>query len=73
MSPERDPLEGTAEDLMEDAPCGHLSTRLDGTIVRVNRTFEAWTGLAREDLVETRRFQDLTCAPLDSWSRRTAS
>ncbi len=49
-------------DLFEDAPCGHISTRLDGTIVRVNRTFEEWTGLAREDLVEARRFQDLLSA-----------
>ncbi len=46
-------------DLFEDAPCGHVSTRLDGTIVRVNRTFEEWTGLARDELVEARRFQDL--------------
>jgi sigma-B regulation protein RsbU (phosphoserine phosphatase) len=46
-------------DLFEDAPSGHVTTRLDGTIVRVNRTFEAWTGLARDDLVGARRFQDL--------------
>jgi sigma-B regulation protein RsbU (phosphoserine phosphatase) len=52
-------IEETAEDLFEDAPCGYLSTRPDGTIVRVNRTFEAWTGLRREDLVGARRFQDL--------------
>jgi sigma-B regulation protein RsbU (phosphoserine phosphatase) len=51
--------EDTAEDLFEDAPCGYLSTLPDGTIVRVNRTFEAWTGLRREDLVRQRRFQDL--------------
>jgi sigma-B regulation protein RsbU (phosphoserine phosphatase) len=50
---------GTAEDLFEHAPCGYLSTRLDGTIVRVNRTFEEWTGLRREELVEQRRFQEL--------------
>jgi phosphoserine phosphatase RsbU/P len=59
VSRERDPLECTAEDLLEEAPCGHVSTRPDGTIVRVNRTFEAWTGLARGELLETRRFQDL--------------
>ncbi len=47
------------EDLLEHAPCGYLTTRLDGTIVRVNRTFEEWTGLRREELVERRRFQDL--------------
>jgi len=52
-------LQESAEELFEDAPCGYLSTRMDGTIVRVNRTFEAWTGLRREDLVGRRRFQDL--------------
>jgi PAS domain S-box-containing protein len=53
------PPEDTPEDLFENAPCGYLSTLPDGTIVRVNRTFEAWTGLRREDLVGARRFQDL--------------
>jgi sigma-B regulation protein RsbU (phosphoserine phosphatase) len=51
--------EDSAEDLFENAPCGYLSTLPDGTIVRVNRTFEAWTGLRREELVGARRFQDL--------------
>ena len=59
MTRERSPAEDTAEAFLEDAPCGHLSTRLDGTIVRVNRTFEAWTGLARSEMVEVRRFQEL--------------
>ena len=27
--------------------------------MRVNRTFETWTGLRREELLGTRRFQDL--------------
>ena len=49
----------TPEELFEDAPCGYLSTELDGTIVRVNRTFEAMTGLAREDLLADIRFQEL--------------
>ena len=51
--------EETAEELYEEAPCGYLTTRPDGTIVRVNGTFLRWTGHAREDLVGTRRFQDL--------------
>jgi PAS domain S-box-containing protein len=55
-------LEESAEDLFEDAPCGYLTTDLGGTIVRVNRTFEAWTGLKRDDLLGTRRFQDLLSA-----------
>ena len=57
---EDDGLPGAeAEELFEDAPCGYLATRLDGTIVRVNRTFEALTGFKRDDLVGTRRFQQL--------------
>jgi phosphoserine phosphatase RsbU/P len=49
----------SAEDLYENAPCGYLTTRLDGTIVRVNSTFERWTGLRREDLLGATRLQDL--------------
>jgi sigma-B regulation protein RsbU (phosphoserine phosphatase) len=52
-------VEESAEDLYEDAPCGFLSSRPDGTIIRVNRTFEKLTGLARLDLVGQRRFQEL--------------
>jgi sigma-B regulation protein RsbU (phosphoserine phosphatase) len=49
----------SAEELFEDAPCGYLTTALDGRIVKVNRTFETWTGLARADLIGARRFADL--------------
>jgi PAS domain S-box-containing protein len=52
-------LEETVEDLFEHAPCGYVATDLDGTILRVNRTFETWTGLQRAELVGRRRFQDL--------------
>ena len=52
-------LEDSAEALFEHAPCGYLTTRLDGSIIRVNRTFEEWTGLRRDDLLAGRRFQDL--------------
>jgi PAS domain S-box-containing protein len=54
-----DPLEASAEELYEDAPCGYLSTTMDGTIVRVNRTFETLSGHRREDLLGAARFQDL--------------
>ncbi|HEX3874758.1 MAG TPA: SpoIIE family protein phosphatase [Solirubrobacteraceae bacterium] len=50
---------GGAEYFFEDAPCGYVVTGLDGRIVRVNRTFEAWTGLRREDLVSSVRFEEL--------------
>src|SRR3954468_3126150 len=41
-------VEESAEELYEDAPCGYMSSLIDGTIVRVNRTFLRWTGLDRE-------------------------
>jgi len=47
-----------AESLYEEAPCGYLYTRPDGTLLRVNRTFLEWTGFERAELVG-RRFQDL--------------
>jgi PAS domain S-box-containing protein len=51
-------LDETTEDFFENAPCGFLSTRADGTIVKVNRTFESWIGRSREELLG-RRFADL--------------
>ncbi len=50
--PASGPAEG--EDLYEHAPCGYLLVRDDGTIVRVNSTFLAWTGHRRHDLLGTR-------------------
>jgi sigma-B regulation protein RsbU (phosphoserine phosphatase) len=41
------------------APCGLVSTLANGTIYRVNRTFCEWFGFAPDELVETRRLQDL--------------
>ena len=62
MTPDELPFEDSAEELFEQAPCGYLTTLLDGSIVRVNRTFEAWTGLDRRELLAGRRFQDLLTA-----------
>jgi PAS domain S-box-containing protein len=61
--PERD----GAEDPFEDAPCGYLVVRPDGTIARVNRTFLEWTGYRREALHAPRRFQDLLTVPGRIW------
>ena len=44
-------MEERGEELYEDAPCGYMSSLVDGTIVRVNRTFLRWTGLERDALV----------------------
>ena len=49
-------------DLFEDAPCGYLETTPDGTITRVNRTFERWTGHDRRALLGT-AFVDLLTSP----------
>jgi len=56
------PEEDSVEDLYENAPFGYLSTRPDGTIVKVNTTFLTWTGHRSEDLVGRKRFQDLLSA-----------
>jgi len=55
-------LEESVEDLYENAPCGYLSALPDGTILKVNQTFLAWTGHRRDDLVGRKRFQDLLTA-----------
>lgn len=59
MRPREELLAETAEDLYENAPCGYLSTRPDGTIVRVNSTFLSWIGRRRQDLLERKRFPEL--------------
>ncbi|MFI2780557.1 PP2C family protein-serine/threonine phosphatase [Streptomyces sp. ALB3] len=52
-------LDDSAEDLYENAPCGYLSTLLDGRIAKVNGTLLTWLGYRREELVGRRQFSDL--------------
>ncbi|MFD6370860.1 PP2C family protein-serine/threonine phosphatase [Streptomyces roseolus] len=52
-------LEDSAEELYESAPCGYLSTLMDGTIARINTTLLDWLGLRREAAVGRMRFTDL--------------
>jgi phosphoserine phosphatase RsbU/P len=52
-------LADSPEDLYEHAPCGYVSTLLDGQIVKVNATLLGWLGYARADLVGRRSFADL--------------
>ncbi|MFJ4788700.1 PP2C family protein-serine/threonine phosphatase [Streptomyces sp. NPDC088794] len=52
-------LEDSAEDLYEHAPCGYLSTLLDGRIAKVNTTLLDWLGYEHDDLVGRRHFSDL--------------
>jgi serine/threonine-protein kinase RsbW len=56
------PWEEDPGDLYEHAPCGYLTTLPDGTIVKVNQTFLAWTGYDRTSLIGRRRFRDLLSA-----------
>ncbi|MFI1417456.1 PP2C family protein-serine/threonine phosphatase [Streptomyces sp. NPDC020731] len=52
-------LEDSAEELYESAPCGYLSTLMDGTIAKINATLLGWLGLRREAVVGRLRFADL--------------
>ncbi|MER5267172.1 SpoIIE family protein phosphatase [Actinosynnema sp. NPDC002837] len=52
-------LEDSADDLYENAPCGYLSTMLDGQIAKVNGTLLRWLGYERVQLVGRLRFADL--------------
>ncbi|MFB6768726.1 PP2C family protein-serine/threonine phosphatase [Streptomyces sp. NPDC056337] len=52
-------LEDSAEELYDHAPCGYLSTLLDGQIAKVNTTLLDWLGYKREELVGRKRFSDL--------------
>jgi PAS domain S-box-containing protein len=47
-------------DLYENAPCGYLSALPDGTVVKVNRTFCAWTGRPPEEVLGGRLQELLT-------------
>lgn len=46
------------EDLYENAPCGYLSLRPDGRIVKVNQTLCTWLGKSSEQMVG-KRLRDL--------------
>ncbi|MGW2173999.1 PP2C family protein-serine/threonine phosphatase [Streptomyces sp. NPDC001705] len=52
-------LEDSAEELYEQAPCGYLSTLMDGTIAKINTTLLDWLGLDRSQVVGRLRFPDL--------------
>lgn len=52
-------LEDSAEELYESAPCGYLSTLMDGTVARINATLLRWLGLERAAVVGRMRFTDL--------------
>jgi PAS domain S-box-containing protein len=47
------------EELYEQAPCGYLTTTIDGRIVKVNRTLLDWLGYQSDDLAGKKRLVDL--------------
>ncbi len=62
MDGEPAPLDlATLEDLYHRAPCGYVSMRPDGVVLRVNRTFLAWTGFAEDEVIGA-PFTDLLTA-----------
>ncbi|MFE5855534.1 SpoIIE family protein phosphatase [Streptomyces sp. NPDC056500] len=52
-------LEDSAEDLYEHAPCGYLSTLLDGQIAKINTTLLRWLGFERGEVVGKKQFSEL--------------
>ncbi|MCQ9182243.1 SpoIIE family protein phosphatase [Streptomyces sp. IBSBF 2953] len=52
-------LEDSAEELYESAPCGYLSTLMDGTIAKINNTLLSWLRRERDEVVGRMRFTDL--------------
>lgn len=54
--------EDSVEDLYDNAPCGYLSTLVDGRIARVNATLSNWLGYKRDELVGGMHFTDLLTA-----------
>jgi sigma-B regulation protein RsbU (phosphoserine phosphatase) len=52
-------LEDDIDDLYDNAPCGFVSTLLDGTVAKVNATLLRWLGYDDADLVGRKRFIDL--------------
>jgi sigma-B regulation protein RsbU (phosphoserine phosphatase) len=59
---EPDHIEEDLEDLYENAPCGYLSLRPDGRIVKANKTFCRWTGYALAELTGRRLHDFLNIA-----------
>jgi phosphoserine phosphatase RsbU/P len=49
----------SVEEAYENAPGGHLTTTMDGTIVKINNTLLDWLGRTREAVVGQLRFTDL--------------
>ena len=53
------PINESVEDLYEEAPCGYVTTTVEGRIVKANRTFLEWVGYESADLMDKKRLVDL--------------
>ena len=51
------------DEIMNDSPCGFVSSLPDGTIVYINDTMVSWLGQDRKALLGGTRFQDLLTVP----------
>lgn len=60
---EASPFDESVEELYDHAPCGYVTSGADGIIARVNHTLLGWIGSARDQLIGSRRFQDLLSTP----------
>lgn len=49
----------SAEDLYQNAPCGYLSVRTDGRIIKMNTTLLNWLNFQRNEVISKKSFQEL--------------
>lgn len=47
------------EDIYQNAPCGYLSTNVDGIIVQINNTLLSWLGYERQEIISNKRLDNL--------------
>lgn len=59
MDAEHELLDESVQSLYEEAPVGYVSSLVDGTIMKINRTLLEWVHREREDLVGHARLHDL--------------
>lgn len=52
-----------AIELYELAPCGYVSTSLDGVLLRANRTFLRWVGLEKEGVLDKKNLREFLTRP----------
>src|SRR5689334_10610099 len=56
------PFEESLEELYETAPCGYLTTTIEGRIIKANKTLADWLGYEQAELISGKCFRDLLTA-----------